>query len=90
MQNIISSFWGKWTQCYFPSLMLQHKWHHQKRNMKIGDIVIIQDKNLVRGEWRLGRVSTALSDDNGIVGNVDVQSKHKESTLRPLIVQYNA
>ena len=81
VQSIINSYWKKWTQCYFPSLMLQQKWHHQTRNMKVGDIVIIQDKNLIRGQWRLGRISLVHPDSDGIVRNVDVQYKHNDSTL---------
>ena len=61
--------------------MLQQKWHHQTRNMKAGDIVIIQDKNLVRGQWRLGRISLVHPDSDGIVRNVEVQYKHNDSTV---------
>ena len=81
VQSIINSYWKKWTQCYFPSLMLQQMWHHQTRNMKAGDIVIIQDKNLILGQWRLGRISLVHPDSDGIVRNVEVQYKHNDSTV---------
>ena len=35
---------------------MQHKWHHEKRNVMIGAIVVIQDCNLPRGQWKLGMV----------------------------------
>ena len=35
---------------YFPSLMIIPKWHHNKRNIAVGDVVVIQDSNAISGE----------------------------------------
>ena len=48
IQNITNSFWRQWTRDYFPSLLVNQKWHTEKRNVKIGDIVIVQDSNQIR------------------------------------------
>ena len=57
IQKICDCFWRKWINNYFPSLLLEQKWHIAKRNVKIGDIVIIKDVKAVRSAWKLGRVS---------------------------------
>ena len=71
IQSLVDSFWKIWTQCYFPSLLIRQKWHHEKCNMRIGDVVLIQDKHLVRGQWRMGRVP----GDDGKVRDVSVEYK---------------
>ena len=56
IQGIIDLFWKKWTLCYLPNLIIQPKWHVEKRNIKVGDIVIIMEKHMPRGWWKLGKV----------------------------------
>ena len=53
IQRICDQFWKVWTKVFFPTLLWQHKWHHQKRNVLVGDICVLQDPNAFRGEWRL-------------------------------------
>ena len=43
------------------------------RNLQVGDIVLIQDKNVLRGKWKLGVVVEALASNDGTVRNVSVQ-----------------
>ena len=54
-----STFWKKWTKDYFHTLLVRQKWHACNRNIHVGDIVLIQDSNQIRGNWKLGRVLTA-------------------------------
>jgi len=57
VQRVVDSFWKKWNEDFFPSLIVQQKWHTARRNVKVGDVVIIQDTNQIRGKWKLGRVT---------------------------------
>ena len=63
------------TRDYFPSLLIRSKWHVQKRNIAIGDIVIIQDSNTVRGEWKLGLVNGVTPSSDGIIRKCQVKYK---------------
>ena len=54
---------------YFPSLLERPKWHHARRNLSVGDVVVIYDKNLRRGHWKLGLVTDATL---GVVRRVKV------------------
>ena len=49
VQNIVDSFWKKWTRDYFPILIVCQKWHTERRNLQEGDVFLIQDSNQVRG-----------------------------------------
>ena len=75
VQQVVNSFWKKWTRDYFPSLLIRQKWHTERRNMKVDDIVMIKDSNAVRGKWKLGKVSQVSPGSDGKVRNVKVQYK---------------
>ena len=78
VQDISDSFWKKMTRNYFPSLLIRQKWHTSRRNLKQGDIVLIQDNDSVRGEWKMGIVSNAVpNSEDGFVRNCIVKYKQK-------------
>ena len=45
--------------------MLRQKWHAPRRNLQVGDIVMDTEEQLPRSDWRLGRVSETVKDDDG-------------------------
>ena len=59
----------------FLSLPVRQKWHVDKRNMIVGDIVI-QDSNQIRGKWKLARVSKIFPSDDGRVRRVEIEFKN--------------
>ena len=80
VQQVINSFWKRWSQDFFPQLLIHQKWHTSHRNVKVGDVVLIQDSNLIRGKWKLGRVIQAdPSLRDGFVRNVQINHKNPGS-----------
>ena len=43
-----------------------------KRNMQVGDFVVVADPNAVRGKWQAGRVVEAFPGEDNLVRNVKV------------------
>ena len=39
-----------------PTLQERPKWQQEKRNLHVGDIVLMADDNVARNQWALGRV----------------------------------
>ena len=76
VQNIIDAFWKKWTRDFFPNLIIRQKWHSEHRNLVQGDFLLIQDSNLVRGQWKLGKVSKTYQGNDRKVRKVEVQYKN--------------
>ena len=74
VQKITTQFWRNWTKLFFPTLLRRQKWHHEDRNVKIGDVCVVQDPNALRGEWRLARVKDTFPDDHLRVRNVKLVS----------------
>ena len=60
---------------------MQHKWHHEKRSLQSGDIVIIADKNSPRGKWKMGKINNVQAGIDGKVRRVSIQYKNKNSDV---------
>ena len=66
-QNVIGAFWRRWIREVFPNLVIQTKWHTAQRNLKEGDVVLIQDTNALRGQWKKALVKSAIVSTDGKV-----------------------
>lgn len=75
VQRIVDSYWRKWQRDYFSTMLCRQKWHTRRRNVKVGDIVLIQDSNIVRGAWKLAQVFKAKQGRDGNVRDVDLRYK---------------
>ena len=54
------------------SLQERQKWNKPRRNLEVGDIVLLKDDTTARNRWRTARVEEARQDDDGLVRNVKV------------------
>jgi hypothetical protein len=77
VQKIVDAFWKRWTESYFPSLIVHQKWHTRHRNLLVGDIVLLQETGLIKGKWKMGKVVKAdPSLRDGFVRSIDIQYKN--------------
>ena len=56
VQSRVNAFWKTWSREYVTLLHNRPKWSKTRKNLKIGDLVLIVDEQLRRCEWKLGRV----------------------------------
>ena len=75
IQDVVNCFWKRWSREVFPNLVIEPKWHTERRNVRVGDVVAIQDSNIVRGEWKLGVIENIIDSKDGRVRNVEVRYK---------------
>ena len=75
VQGIVDQFWNHWTKLYAPTLIRQSKWLHGNRDIAIGDIVIVADPGVLRGSYRLGRVTQVFPSADGHVRRARVAYK---------------
>ena len=78
VQKIVDSFWRRWTRDVFPFLVPRKKWNVERRNVRVDDVVIVQDPNAVRGKWTIGRVSNVYPGRDGRVRNVKLKTATAE------------
>ena len=48
VQSTIDDFWEKWIQLYAPTLVIQRKWNVNTRNIRLGDVLTVADRNVLR------------------------------------------
>ena len=77
IDQITDNFWKKWMRDFFHTLIIRQKWHTTIRNLQIGDIVLIQDSNMIRGKWKMGQVSAILPSSDDRVRDVMVRYKQQ-------------
>ena len=60
---------------------MHQKWHTKRRNVQVGDVVLVQDSGMIKGKWKLGRIVRAEpSARDGCVRSVDIQYKNPDAT----------
>ena len=56
VQHLSCEFWTRWKREFLHSLQERSKWTKPRRNMQVGDVVIVTDDNKARNRWSLARV----------------------------------
>ena len=44
--HIASEFWTRWRKEFLQTLQLRQKWNNQKRNFKVGDVVLLREDSI--------------------------------------------
>ena len=79
VQYMAEQFWSKWKAEYLTSLQIRQKWQQEKRNVKVGDIVLMVEENEPRCHWPLGIVTKAEKDKDGLVRKVQLKVSNIKS-----------
>ena len=80
VQSIAAAFWKRWTSEVFPNMVVQKKWHTESRNIAVGDVVLVQDLNPVRGKWKMAIVEQPITSADGKVRRAMISYKTDEGT----------
>ena len=56
VQILDHHFWKEWRNSYLQTLQKRQKWYLRKKSVKIGDIVLLRDKQVKRNKWPLAQV----------------------------------
>ena len=71
---LANEFRQRWTKEYLPALQERQEWLERKSNFKVGDIVLLADKNLSRGQWPKRLVEQTCPDSERMVRQVVVRT----------------
>ena len=75
VQAFATVFWNRFVTKYIPSLTIRKKWNITQRNFKIGDLVLVFDKNANRAKWPLARIVEIMPGKDGTVRTVKIKTK---------------
>ena len=75
VQYLADIFWKRWLTEYLPTLQERQKWLHPKRNLRVGDLVLVRHDNTPRPRWPLGLIVNTYPGSDGLVRSVQVKTQ---------------
>ena len=57
----------------FPYLLPSYRWTNKKRNLQLGDTVLIHKEDVKRGTYQLGRIKSVTTSEDGLVRKAMVE-----------------
>ncbi len=81
VQYLAELFWTRWRREYLTLLQERQKWHIVRASHQVGDLVLVVDQLLPRGQWCTGRISSIIEDSKGSVRVVKVKIAKKKSNI---------
>lgn len=73
-----NDFWAKWRKEVLNQFIQLNKWVFPKRNLKIGDLVIIKDDFTPPTHWPIGRVTEVYVGASDLVRVVKIKTQNGE------------
>lgn len=73
VQYLSDVFWKRWRMEYLHSLQERRKWTNIQNNIKVGDIVLLKDKQVNRIQWPMGIITKVFPSSDDIVRKVEVR-----------------
>lgn len=78
VQYLANLFWTRWKREYLLTLQQRPKWNSPRRNLAVGDVVLVKDDHSPRNIWPMGRVIKTEPDKNGFVRSVQLKTQTSE------------
>jgi hypothetical protein len=75
VQQAKEEFWGRWIREVFPGLLKQVKWTKDRRDVKVGDVVLRKDETAAGQTYKHARVVKVHVRTDGKVRAADIEYK---------------
>jgi hypothetical protein len=75
VQRAQQEFWKRWIEEVFPERLKQSKWKQDKRDLKVGDIVLRKDETAVGQTYKYAKVTKVHTSADGKVRAADIEYK---------------
>lgn len=76
-EKLLNDFWIRWKNEYLLLLGSVHKRRNSRCSpLAVGDIVLINDDNLPRLKWKLGRIEEVLKGKDNVCRSCKVKTEH--------------
>jgi hypothetical protein len=83
VQRTQQEFWKRWIEKIFPEKLRQSKWKQERRDLKVGDVVLRKDETAVGQTYKYAKVTRVHTSTDGKVRAADIEYKlPRESVFR--------
>ncbi len=83
-QSLVQHFWKKWYTEYLNHLQQSNKWKNKRRNLSVGDIVLVKDDRLSPCKWPLAKIVKVQPGPDKLVRVVTLKTK-QGTCVRPIV-----
>ncbi|XP_055367455.1 uncharacterized protein LOC114862962 [Betta splendens] len=87
VQTLADQFWTRWKKEYLHTLQCRQKWTEIRRNLQVGDLVLLKDKQVARNCWPMARVTATFPGKDEHVRKIELQTTeggNPKTFLRPV------
>ena len=84
IQHIANKFWSRWRKEFLTSLQARSKWSKSRRNVTVGDIVLLKTEFDDTNYWPMARVISCETDNNGMVQALKLRVGKFQIFRRPI------
>jgi hypothetical protein len=75
VQQTQQEFWKRWIEEIFPEKLRQSKWKQEKRDLKVGDVVLRKDETAADQTYKYAKVTKVHTSMDGKVRAADIEYK---------------
>ncbi len=75
VQRTQQEFWKRWIEEVFPEKLRQSKWKQEKRDLKVGDVVLRKDETAAGQTYKYAKVIRVHTSTDGKVRAADIEYK---------------
>ncbi len=75
VQRTQQEFWKRWSEEIFPEKLRQSKWKQEKRDLKVGDVVLRKDETAAGQTYKYAKVTRVHTSTDGKVRAADIEYK---------------
>ena len=83
IQRMVNEWWKLWMQHFVPNLQMRNKWFKERKNVSIGDVVLVIDSNIPRSKWQLAIIIETFPGNDGHIRSVKIRTSSGQYT-RPI------
>ena len=86
VQYLAEQFWSRWRTNYLNGLQTRSKWKKVKRNVQVGDVVLLRERGCKRNFWPVGIVTSVKRSSDNLVrtATVTLSGTKKRVLERPI------
>ena len=89
VQHLSDYFWNKWRNEYLSDQIYRKKWLNKCNSLKVGDLVLLKNKNVRRNKWPMGIIRSVKISADKLVrsATIDIVDDNgvRRSYVRPIV-----